>query len=197
MGARHSLRALVAQDEEQEVPQLTRELIMRVWSYARPYRWLVLATLLTILLTTAIGLVSPQLFRLMIDEAIPQKDLVMITLLAVGMMAVPLVSGVIGIYQRRLNATVGEGLIFDLRCDLYRHLQSMSLRFFTQTRTGELMSRLNNDVQGAKNAINETMVNIITDAIKVIATLAIMVAMDWRLTLLSVAILPLFMICLL
>ena len=186
--------AVITADEDQEAPKLTRELLARIASYAKPYWWLVTVSLVTILLTTGIGLVSPQLFRRMIDVAIPEGDAAMITWLALGMMAVPLVNGVIGVYQRQLNARIGEGLIYDLRCDLYQHMQSMSLRFFTQTRTGELMSRLNNDVLGAKNAISDTTVNIITDAIKVMATLGIMITMDWRLTLMAVAVLPLFML---
>ncbi|MEJ2482904.1 MAG: ABC transporter ATP-binding protein [Gemmatimonadota bacterium] len=186
--------AVLSHDESQKPPKLTRELLLRIWSYARPYWGLVVASLLTILVTTAIGLVSPQLFRYMIDVAIPERDPRMVTLLAVGMMVVPILTGVIGVYQRRLNATIGEGLIYDLRRDLYAHLEAMSLRFFAQTRTGELMSRLNNDVQGAKNAINETVVTIVTNLIQVVATLAIMAAMEWRLTLLSVAVLPLFML---
>ena len=186
--------AVLTHDESQKPPKLTRELLLRIGSYARPYAWLVLASLVTILVSTAIGLVSPQLFRFMIDVAIPQRDPAMVTWLAVGMMVVPILTGVIGVYQRRLNATIGEGLIYDLRRDLYAHLEKMSLRFFAQTRTGELMSRLNNDVQGAKNAINETTVDIVTNLIQVVATLAIMAAMEWRLTLLSVAVLPLFML---
>lgn len=194
MGGMRGWSAVMQRDESQEAPKLTRELLLRIWSYAKPYRWLVLASLFTILLTTAVSLLSPQLFRLMIDEAIPEEDSRMITLLALGMMAIPLINGVIGIFQRRLNATVGEGLIYDLRRNLYSHMQQMSLRFFTQTRTGELMSRLNNDVMGAQTAINDTTVNIVTNLVKVVATLAIMFAMDWRLTLLSVAVLPLFTI---
>ena len=186
--------AVLTHDESQKPPKLTRELLLRIWSYARPYWGLVVVSLVTILVSTAIGLVSPQLFRYMIDVAIPERDPGMVTWLAVGMMVVPILTGVIGVYQRRLNATIGEGLIYDLRRDLYAHLEAMSLRFFAQTRTGELMSRLNNDVQGAKNAINETVVTIVTNLIKVVATLAIMAAMEWRLTLLSVAVLPLFML---
>ena len=186
--------AVLSHDESQKPPKLTRELLLRIASYARPYGWLVLASLFTILVTTGIGLISPQLFRFMIDVAIPERNPRMVTWLAVGMMVVPILTGVIGVYQRRLNATIGEGLIYDLRRDLYAHLEAMSLRFFAQTRTGELMSRLNNDVQGAKNAINETTVTIVTNLIQVVATLAIMAAMEWRLTLLSVAVLPLFML---
>jgi ATP-binding cassette, subfamily B, bacterial len=194
MGRMRSWSAVLTRDEDQEPPKITRDVLLRIWSYAQPYWWLVFGSLILILISTAIGLVSPQLFRLMIDEAIPEGNSQMITLLALGMMVVPLLSGVIGVFQRRLNAIIGEGLIYDLRRDLYNHMQSMSLRFFTQTRTGELMSRLNNDVMGAKDAINDTTVNIITNVVKVIATLAIMLAMEWRLTLLAVAVLPLFML---
>jgi ATP-binding cassette subfamily B protein len=194
MGGMRNWGAVLARDEDQEPPQITRDVLFRIWSYAQPYWSLVFGSLVLILISTAVGLVSPQLFRLMIDDAIPEGNSRMITLLALGMMVVPLFSGVIGVFQRRLNAIIGEGLIYDLRRDLYSHIQSMSLRFFTQTRTGELMSRLNNDVMGAKDAINDTTVNIITDVIKVIATLSIMVAMEWRLTLLAVAVLPLFML---
>ncbi|MFN2137926.1 MAG: ABC transporter ATP-binding protein [Candidatus Promineifilaceae bacterium] len=194
MGRMRGWGSVISGEETREAPKLTRDLLLRIWGYAKPYWWLVAGSLFTILLTTGIGLLSPQLFRLMIDDAIPEGNTRMITLLALGMMAVPLLSGIIGVFQRRMNATIGEGLIYDLRCDLYAHMQSMSLRFFTQTRTGELMSRLNNDVMGAQTAINDTTVSIITDVVKVVATLAIMLAMDWRLTLLALAVLPLFML---
>ena len=194
MGRMRGWQAVLSSEEGQEAPQITRDVLMRIWAYAEPYRWQVLGSLILILITTGIGLVSPQLFRLMIDQAIPQENSTMITLLALGMMVIPLLTGIIGVFQRRLNAAIGEGLIYDLRRDLYGHMQSMSLRFFTQTRTGELMSRLNNDVMGAKDAISDTTVDIITNVIRVIATLAIMLAMDWRLTLLAIIVLPFFML---
>jgi ATP-binding cassette subfamily B protein len=194
MGRMRGWGAVLSSDEDQKAPELTRDVLLRIWGYAKPYRWLVLGSLITILISTGIGLLSPQLFRLMIDDAIPQGNSRMITLLALGMMAIPLLTGVISVFQRNLNARIGEGLIYDLRLDLYGHMQSMSLRFFTQTRTGELMSRLNNDVMGAKDAINDTTVSIITNVVRVVATMAIMLAMDWRLTLLAIAVLPLFML---
>jgi len=89
---------------------------------------------------------------------------------------------------------VGEGVIYDLRVTLYAHLQRMSLRFFTNTKIGELMSRLNNDVVGAQNAISNTIVNIITNIIQSIAVLLVMLALEWRLTLVSVVVLPLFIL---
>ncbi len=96
--------------------------------------------------------------------------------------------------QRRLNSRVGEGVIYDLRLALYASLQRMSLRFFTNTKVGELMSRLNNDVVGAQNAISSTIVGIITQFIQAAAVLAVMLLLEWRLTLISVVILPLFIL---
>ncbi len=96
----------------------------------------------------------------------------------------------INVIQRRLNATVGEGVIYDLRSALFARLQRMSLRFFTNTKVGELMSRLNNDVVGAQNAISNTLVGIVTNLIEAIALLVVMIALEWRLTLISVLILP-------
>ncbi len=103
-------------------------------------------------------------------------------------------NGVINVVQRRLNARVGEGVIYDLRMALYANLQRMSLRFFTNTKVGELMSRLNNDVVGAQNAISSTIVGIITQIVQAVAVLTVMLTLEWRLTLISVVILPLFIL---
>lgn len=181
-------------DEEEEPPKITRELLQRVWDFAKPYRSQVLGLLLTILLISGISLISPLLYRDLIDNAIPNRNLRRLNLLAVGMIAIPLVNGVLGVWQRKLNANIGEGVIFDLRSALYDHLQRMSLRFFTQTRTGELMSRLNNDVVGAQRAISDTIVTIVSNIVSLVATLAIMFALEWRLTLLGLFILPLFVL---
>ena len=105
-------------------------------------------------------------------------------------MLIPILSSVIAVVQRRLNAAVGEGVIYDLRSSLFARLQRMSLRFFTNTRVGELMSRLNNDVVGAQNAISNTITNIITNLIQTIAILAVMLTLEWRLTLVALVVLP-------
>ncbi len=186
--------AYLRHDEKQDRPALSRDLLLRVWVYAQPYRWRVLGLLITILLISTISLISPLLFRQMIDVAIPTANTTMINMLALGMIAIPLVNGLIGVWQRNLNSQIGEGVIYDLRRALYDHMQRMSLRFFTQTRTGELMSRLNNDVVGAQRAISETTVTIISNVVSLVLTLGIMLALEWRLTLLSIIVLPLFVI---
>ena len=139
-------------------------------------------------------MVPPILIRLLVDEALPDRDVSLLTLLGVGMILVPLVNALIGVAQRWWSARVGEGIIFDLRRELFNHLQRMSLRFFTATRTGELMNRLNSDVVGSQQAITGTLVTIVSNVVSVIFILVVMLQAEWRLTLLAVAALPLFVI---
>jgi len=187
-------RSYIKYDEEQDQPAVSRELLARVWAYARPYSWAVVQLLLAILLTSGISLVSPLLYRDLIDNAVPNRDVNRLNWLALGMIGIPLARGALGVWQRRLNSGIGEGVIFDLRRALYSHFQRMSLRFFTKTRTGEVMSRLNNDVIGAQRAISSTLVQMISNVATLVGTLSIMFALEWRLTLLGLVILPLFLL---
>jgi ATP-binding cassette subfamily B protein len=177
-----------------EKPKVTRALLIRVLNYARPYWSQIIGMLVMILLSTGLSLVTPLIFRQMIDKVLPSKNLHQLVLLAVALLFVPILNGVISVIQRRLNVQVGEGVIYDLRVALFSKLQRMSLRFFTNTKVGEMMSRLNNDVVGAQNAISNTIVNIITNIIEAVALLAVMLALEWKLTLVSVLILPLFIL---
>lgn len=162
--------------------------------YARPYRGRIALMLLTILGINLLSLVPPLLYRELIDVALPQRDLGRLNLLAAGMIGIPIASGLVGVLQRYLSAQIGEGIIYDLRRALFSHLQRMSLRFFTNSRTGELMARLSNDVVGAQQAITSTAVNILSNVVALVGTLAIMLSLEWRLTLAAIAILPLFVL---
>jgi ATP-binding cassette subfamily B protein len=179
---------------EEAQPHVTRDLLRRVAAYARPYALKIALTLLSIFASSLIELVPPLLFRQLIDSVLPQKDFVRLNLFALAIIAIPLLDGLNGVGQRWLTSRVGEGIIADLRKSLYAHMQRMSLRFFTNTKTGELMSRLNNDVVGAQRAVTNTLVSIITSAFQLVATLGIMLALDWRLTILALIILPLFIL---
>lgn len=143
---------------------------------------------------SSLSVVPAILIRLLVDEAIPQQDFGQLTVLGVAMIAVPLVNAVLGVGQRWFSAKVGEGIIFDLRRDLFAHLQRMSLRFFTATKTGELMNRLNTDVVGAQQAITGTFVTIVSNVISVVVILVVMFREEWLLTLLAIAALPLFVL---
>ena len=153
---------------------------------------MLLGVLVTILAVSVLSVIPPLLIRELVDRAIPEADIGRLTLLGAGMVAVPLVNVSVGTLQRWMSARAGEGIIFDLRCSLYAHLQAMSLRFFTETKTGELISRLNSDVVGAQTAITGTFVTIISNLVSVVVILFVMVRAEWRLTLLAVAALPLF-----
>lgn len=181
-------------DEEQDQPKVSRDLLRRVWGYGRPYLGALLGVLATIFVISGLGVVPPILSRSLIDEAIPDKDIGQLTWLGLGMILVPLVSALVGVAQRWWSSRAGEGIIFDLRRELFSHLQRMSLRFFTATKTGELMSRLNSDVTGAQQAITGTLVSIVSNVVSVVAILIVMFATEWRLTVLAIAALPLFVL---
>ncbi|MGW8249611.1 MAG: ABC transporter transmembrane domain-containing protein, partial [Anaerolineales bacterium] len=177
-----------------ERPKVSWGLLKRVLSYSRPYQRQIAGLLVVILLSTGLTLITPLILRNLIDVTIPQKDIRRLVLLSLALLFIPALGGLLNVVSRRLNARIGEGVIFDLRVALYAHLQRMSLRFFTNTKVGELMSRLNNDVVGAQNAISNTFVGIITNLIQAIAVLVVMFSLDWRLSLISVAIVPLFIL---
>jgi ATP-binding cassette subfamily B protein len=177
-----------------EKPKVTVGLMRRVMGYSKPYRWHLVGMLVLILFTTGLSLLTPLILRDLIDNTIPSGNVTRLVFLALALLLIPMIGGAIGIVQRRLNALVGEGVIYDLRVALYGRLQRMSLHFFTNTKLGELMSRLNNDVVGAQNAISNTIVSIITNIIQAVAVLFVMLTLEWRLTLISIAILPLFIL---
>ena len=186
--------SFIRYDEKQDRPQVSWALVKRAIVYGRPYAGRIALILGVIFLVTWLNLVPPLLTRNLIDYALPQKDFGRLTLLALGMITVPVIGGLLGVVERYLGATVGEGVIYDLRVALYGHLQRMSLRFFTHTKTGEIMSRLNNDVGGAQRAVTGTFVDLITNIVTLVSTLAIMLRLEWRLTLLAIVVLPLFLI---
>jgi ATP-binding cassette, subfamily B, bacterial len=150
--------------------------------------------LILTLVTTGLSLLTPLILRDLIDRTLPARDVSRLVVLIVGLLTIPLLTGALNVWQRQINARVGEGVVYDLRTALFSHLQRMSLRFFTHTKVGELMSRLNNDVVGAQNAISNTFVNIVTSLIQAVVLLSVMFALEWRLSLISIAILPLFLV---
>jgi ATP-binding cassette subfamily B protein len=174
--------------------KIDRQLIKRVFRYGLPYWKSVLIVLVTIMVISLLELIPPLLFRELIDHVLPERNLSRLNSLALIMVAIPILSGGISVVQRYFNAKAGEGIIHDLRQQLYRHLQNMSLRFFTHTKSGEIISRLNNDVVGAQNAITGTIPNIVTNTFTLLTTLAVMLTIEWRLAALSVIVLPLFIL---
>ncbi len=188
----HGLRRWANTDSEKF--NLTWPLIKRVYRYARPYGSRLAGILLIILATSGLHLLNPLIMREMIDKTIPAGDMRRLILLASALLVMALLNNGLHVVQRWLSAAVGEGVICDLRIALYSHLQRMSLRFFVNTKVGELMSRLNNDVVGAQNAISNTIVSILSQLAQVVAVLVTMFVLEWRLTLISLVVAPLFLL---
>jgi len=173
---------------------LDRALLRRVFAYGRPYWRAVSMVLVTIIAVSLIELIPPLLYRDLIDNVLPGRDARRLNLLAAAMLGIPVLTGALHVVQRYFSARAGEGIIFDLRQEMYRHLQRMSLRFFTDTKSGEIVSRFNSDVVGAQSAITGTVPSIVTNVVTLISTLAVMITIEWRLALLSVIVLPLFLL---
>src|SRR5689334_23345302 len=137
-------------------------------------------------------MVSPFLLREVLDDAIPERDTALLTWLVAGMIAISIATGALGVAQTWLSNAVGQRVMHDLRAAVYRHLQRLSLAFFTKTRTGEVQSRIANDIGGVQNVVTSTATSIVSNVTTVLATIVAMFALDWRLAVFSLALLPFF-----
>jgi ATP-binding cassette, subfamily B, bacterial len=173
-----------------------RGLVRRVLGLFRPYRrWVALVTL-AIVLSAGMGVANPLLLRVVFDRALFCRsgcpDLHLLGVLVAAMCCIPVVTSAIGVGQTLLTNRIGQRVMQDLRDSLYAHLQSMSLRFFTETRTGEIQSRIANDVGGVQTVVTETASSIMANVVIIVSTLVAMLIISWRLTMLSLLLLPFF-----
>jgi len=175
--------------------RLDRRLVRRVWRFARPYRGMLVAFLATIVLEAIVGIVPPLLIRQIIDVAIVMRhDQGLVTALAVAMIAIALADAALSLGERWWSAKIGEGLIFELRRTLFDHTQRMPIAFFTRTQTGALISRMNNDVIGAQRALTGTLGSVVSNVVTLAFTLGAMAFLEWRLTILTLVLLPVFIV---
>src|SRR6266498_3466020 len=166
----------------------------RIARLFKPYRGRLFVVLALIALSAIISLASPFLLRRILDHAIPERDKAELTLLVAGMIGVSIATGALGVAQTWLSNIVGQRVMHDLRSAVYRHLQRLSLAFFTRTRTGEVQSRIANDIGGVQNVVTSTATSIVSNATTVIATIVAMILLDWRLAAFSLALSPLFIL---
>ncbi|MFF4990293.1 ABC transporter ATP-binding protein [Streptosporangium saharense] len=166
--------------------------LRRIVTLFRPYRGRLAVVGALIGLSSLVSLASPFMLREVLDDAIPHGRTGLLTLLALGMVAVAVVTSVLDVVQTLVSNTVGQRVMHDLRTGVYAHLQRMSLAFFTRTRTGEVQSRIANDIGGMQSVVTSTAASIVSNLTTVIATIIAMVVLDWRLTLVSLLLLPVF-----
>ena len=174
--------------------KLNRSTLRRVGQFARPYRGTIAVFLLAILAAAVLGLVPPLVVRQILDHAIPDADRGAVTVLAAIAVGAAIGDATLAVVQRWCSAKIGEGLIADLRKALFAKVQRLPLAFFTRTPTGAITSRLTTDVVGAQSALTSTLGSVVSNVIVLITTLATMLALEWRLTLLALVVLPLFVV---
>jgi ATP-binding cassette subfamily B protein len=164
----------------------------RIATLFRPYKVRLGSVLGLIAVSALLGIASPFLLREVLDDAIPHRDTTLLAWLVAGMVFISIATGVLGVAQTWLSNVVGQRVMHDLRAAVYRHLQRLSLAFFTRTRTGEVQSRIANDIGGVQNVVTSTATSIVSNVTTVVATIVAMVLLDWRLAIFSLALLPFF-----
>src|ERR671915_1437668 len=175
-------------------PDVRRANLRRVAILFKPYRWRLAAVLALIFLSALLGIVAPFLVRDIFDVALPENDDRLLTILVLGLIAIAVVTGILGVGQTWLSNLVGQRVMHDLRAAVYRHLQTLSLAFFTRTRTGEVQSRIANDIGGVERVVTSTATSIVSNVTTVVAAVVAMFLLDWRLAVFSLALLPVFVL---
>ena len=173
---------------------ITRGTVRRIMGFARPYRREITWFLVTLVFSSLLVVAQPLLFRRLIDQGISAGDSTVVTVSAVLVLVLALVEAGVGLVGRWYSARIGEGLIFDLRTRVFSHVESQPLAFFTRTQTGALISRLNSDVIGAQQAFTSTLGGVVGNVITLTVILIAMFALSWPITVISLILLPLFLI---
>lgn len=174
--------------------QLNRALVRRIMGYARRYRPIIILYLITLVLVSLLSVAQPLLVPRLVDDGITQGDARVVTITALTMAALAVVDAALGLVSRWYSARIGEGLIFDLRTQVYDHVQRQSIAFFTRAQTGALISRLNNDVIGAQQAFTSTLGGVLGNLISATIVLVAMFALSWQVTIVSLLLVPLFLL---
>ena len=174
--------------------RLRRGDMRRIWGYLLPAWGPSLLILFCIVTSALLGLVPPLLIRDLIDQAIPHRDGRLLDLLIVGMIGAPVLASLIGVWQSYLATLMGQNVMHEIRVDMFDRLLRQSLRFFTNTKSGEIVSRLQNDVGSVQGVVTGTMVNLVSNVLVVVSTLFVIFRIDWRLSLVAIGVLPFFIL---
>ncbi len=177
-----------------ELPEVGRRTLRQVLAYLKPYQSRALAVAAIMVVSALLNLTPPLLVKRIIDHAIPERRIGLLLALSAGMIVGPLLAGLLQIGQRYLATAIGEGVMMDLRLQVFRHLQRLPLRYFADAPPGEVISHVLNDVQGVGSVVSGTMVRVVESAFVFASTTALVLALDWRLGLVALALLPLFMV---
>jgi ATP-binding cassette subfamily B protein len=193
MGGWGLLRSMRSEESTRQ-HQLTPGIVRRIAGFAKPYRGALAVFLVLIVVDAIVSAVNPLIYRSIIDNGILGHNVNLVAVLAGAIAGLAIFDAVLGLAQRWISARVGEGLIFDMRTKVFAHINEMPISFFTRTQTGALISRLNNDVMGAQQAFTDTFSSVVGNVIGVSITLVAMFFLSWQITLLSLVLLPVFLL---
>ena len=180
--------------DPQDLPAVQRATLRRIFRYLGPYRGRTVLVMLAILVGSLLGLVPPLCIRRIVDHAIPHRDRVELIELFLLMITGPLVAGFLGVVQRYLAAYIGEHVVRDLRVQVFKHVQRQSLSYFMRAKPGEVVSRVLNDVQGVGQMLQDNLIKVLQNTIVVSTAIVAIVWLDWRLAIMAVALLPVFIL---
>ncbi len=172
----------------------TRATMRRIWGFARPHGRELALFLVGSVAIALLGVATPLLAGRVIDAITQAEPFSVVLRLALAIAAIAVAVAALGLWTRKLSALIGEGLIYDLRREVFDHVQRMPIAFFARTRTGALVSRLNHDVIGAQRAFSTTLSGVVTNIVSVVLTLAVMLTLSWQITLLALVLLPVFVV---
>ena len=184
----------MSQDPDIAQHQLSSGVVWRILRFAKPYRFLITVFVATVVVMSALAVAPPLLFKQIIDEGILQGDRRVVVILSLTVAALFVLQAVINVIQRWFSSRIGEGLIFDMRTQVFDHVVQMPVAFFTRTQTGKLVSRLNSDVIGAQQAFTSTLSTVLSNLIGLVLVLAAMLVLSWQLTLAALIMLPIFLV---
>ncbi len=193
-GASMGLMRRMSQDPDIAQHQLSHGVVRRVLRFAKPYRSLIAVFVVLVVILAALAVAPPLLFKEIIDQGVLQGDRRVVIIVSLILAGIAVLQAVLGLVQRWFSSTIGEGLIFDLRTQVFDHVIQMPIAFFTRTQTGKLVSRLNSDVIGAQQAFTSTLSTVLTNLISLVLVLAAMLVLSWQLTLAALIMLPIFLI---
>jgi ATP-binding cassette subfamily B protein len=184
----------LTRDSSVKENKISRATVKRILGYAKPYKTLITFFLITLVIASLLSVAQPLLFRRIIDQGITPGDASLVTWTAIFIALLATADAGLGIVSRYYSARIGEGLIYDLRNEVYDHVQSQSIAFFTRAQTGALISRLNNDVIGAQQAFTSTLGGVLGNLISLVIVLITMFILSWQITLASLILVPLFLL---
>ena len=187
-------RGFLTEEEKKNRPRLTKQLLSRILAYLKPYRIQFILVLLAILLAAVIGLLPSIITGRIVDEALTGKNMALLLKLLFWALLTLTVSQVITVLQSYINSWISQRIIFDMKNQMYAHLQRMPHSFYTTEKQGDILTRMDNDISGVGNVISNTLTTSISNITTVIATLIALFAMNWKMAIVGVAVIPLFVL---